>query len=330
MLRHNRDALFDQGFYVPASLGPLEHHHLVSIGIRAGRFFSPLSRAGVRSKAEVKEFKLELRKEFKSELLKVPSTSTLTLSSERCFRVLTNEDEIERLVKFLSRLCDEVRVVVYLRPQHDFCTSLYSTQLKNGFVDDDILPSDPSKMPQLNYHAMLQRWANVVGHDNIDVRLFDRSMFLDGDIRADFFTSVLGVDMATLESIPNQNESLSVEAQLFLRTLNQYLPRYEDKKVLSTKRANIGGLLGQVASGKGMLPTESEAREFYALFAESNELVRQTWFPERSELFNIDFSKYPATKPDYELSQEAAFEIFANLWAAKQNQVDFLARKRQQ
>ena len=193
-------------------------------------------------------------------------------------------------------------------------------------IRDRILPTDISKMPHLDYNATLERWASVVGDESVDVRLFDRSELLDGDVGADFFSRVLGVDLADFESVSNENESLNVDGQLFLRTLNEHLPRFEGKR-LSEKRGNIAKLVSEVAAGKGMLPTQAEAQRFHAQFAESNELLRQRWFPDRPFLFDSSFAKYPSSSADYQLAEEDAFRIFAALWGAKHAEVQDLKAK---
>ena len=156
--------------------------------------------------------------------------------------------------------------------------------------------------------------------DNVVVRIFDRSELVDGDIGADFFRNLLGKDVNDYEPVIDQTESLSLESQLFLMKLNEHLPR-RDAKGLSRSRANIGQLLTRIGEGKGLRPTEAQAREFYSLFDESNEAVRATWFPDRSELFSPDFSKYPAVASTRELSQDDSFRLFSELWSAKQDEV---------
>ena len=327
LIRQNEDNLAAHGVFVPSTFGNLEHVHLVSYGIGNNRFYSPLARAGVSTPAERKKFRSKLRSRFEAELSDVPSDAQILLTSERCYSNLQTDNAIDRLVSMLQSFCDEIKVVVYLRPQHDLCTSLYSTALKNGFVDWEILPSDISTMSHLDYASSLQLWVDRVGQDNVNVRLYDRKELADGDIGTDFITSVLGKDMNDFDQVPNQNESLSLEAQLFLIKFNEFVPRFEGKQ-LSQKRANIGKLLSGIGDGKAILPTEAAAREFYGRFAESNEAVRATWFPNRDELFSVDFSKYPAEEPNHELSQEDAFQIFGELWSAKQEEITELRSKK--
>lgn len=333
LLRDNRDALYERGVYVPRAFGPLEHHHLVSYGLRPGRFFSPLAREGANTPEEIKALRAKVRADFKKELRPLQPDTNIVLSSERCFSVLQRPREVERVVAMLSKFCDDIKVVVYLRPQHDLCASLYSTKLKNGFVDNDILPTDVSNMPHLDYHATLETWASVVGHDNIDVRVFDRDELLNGDIGADFFANVLNLNVGDFESVSNENESLNVEGQLFLLALNEHLPRFDGDR-LNKKRGNIPKHISGAASGKGMLPTQDTAQQFYAQFADSNEKVREQWFPDRPSLFNASFSKYPESAAAYELSQDEAFRIFASMWESKHQEAEELkadkARQRRQ
>ena len=325
-IRENRDGLADHGVYVPSSFGQLEHVHLVSFGAGNRRFFSPLARAGITTPAQRNAFRVELRERFEEELSGLADDTTVLLTSERCISNLQKENEVDRLVSMLESFFDEITVVAYLRPQHDLCSSLYSTALKNGFVDWEILPSDESSMPLLDYYASLDRWAQRVGVDNVNVRLYDRSELEEGDISTDFVTHVLQMDMNDFEPVPNQNESLSLEAQLFLLKFNEVVPRFEGE-TLSKKRANIGKLLSGIEGSKGILPTEAEAREFFSRFAESNEAVRATFLPHRDELFAVDFSKYPSAQPDHGLTEDDAFRIFGELWSAKQGELAHLQAK---
>jgi len=123
---------------------------------------------------------------------------------------------------------------------------------------------------------------------------------------------------------------MGAEAQKFLLEINKFLPQYDADKV-NEDRGNIGRLVAKNFKGKPLLPTMREAEKFFKTFEKSNEKVRKKWFPEKKELFQVDFEKYPEKKDmikdDIENKYAFAFEVFAKLWSEKQKQINKLEEK---
>ena len=74
--------------------------------------------------------------------------------------------------------------------------------------------------------------------------------------------------------------------------INKILPQFVDGKLNETRR-EIVQFLARTKPGKGLLPPREEAEKFLKFFEESNEQVRKKWFPEKKDLFKVDFNKYP-------------------------------------
>jgi len=114
----------------------------------------------------------------------------------------------------------KIKVVCYVRRQDDYIESLYNQWLKgmNAEMYDVVLgnPSPDGKykidegsapninmaklingMLKLDYHEILDKWAELYGKENIIVRTYEKSSLPNG-IEHDFFVNVLGFDAGLL------------------------------------------------------------------------------------------------------------------------------------
>lgn len=82
----------------------------------------------------------------------------------------------------------DVKVVVYLRPQHELLTSSYFTGVMSGRRTGLSVDDAQEDNYYFNYEAMLHPYAEVFGKQNISVRDFKSTP----DVRADFL-SIVGI-----------------------------------------------------------------------------------------------------------------------------------------
>ncbi|WP_026988861.1 sulfotransferase family protein [Fodinicurvata fenggangensis] len=305
-MKANYPKLLEHGYLFPSSLGFGQHSYIAFYAADGNRRV-PRSNPALRE--NINAYRNEVTREFEKEITAMPQGLDLIISSERCQSILRHPSEIERLAGFLERYCNKVRVVVYLRPQHELAISAYTTQLRHGVTRSTVLPRQAP--PSFDYDALLDLWANVFGKERVIPRLFLPEALEGGDICQDFLT-MLDLDIKEFEFPERTNESLSAEAQIFLRYMNQRIKT----------RKKLFSLLHRFRQGRGLLPSRTEAEGFLAQFSESNERVRQKWFPQRITLFDPDFNKYPDQSPDTDLSMDQALDIFAELWETTQAEIE--------
>lgn len=100
---------------------------------------------------------------------------------------------IECVAHHLSQITTDIKVIAYIRPQDDMWASLYAQQAKFFRV----LPGHPiwgasdyigSAISDhaLYYHRCFQVYRDAFGEDAVDLRLYDRANFADGDVVQDF------------------------------------------------------------------------------------------------------------------------------------------------
>lgn len=298
----NRESLLEGGFAYPVSPGKRSHHKLAGFG-------SQEAHAGPAQRPAEHPLAYELKN--------LPDhVRTVIFSSEHLTNKLASADQVGRFKDFLEVFFDKYLIVVYLRRQDEYVTSLYSTHLRMGSGRLSVLPGTTLRkgVDFCDWGRLLERWESVFGRENIIARLFSRDDFFDGDLIADFRT-VCGLDQLALKaSKPVINQSLIPAAQEFLRQLNlmsyakgeaekdDIWDHTEDQEPPAEGDDSASGLripffirqiLGDKFSGAGRRPSRAEAEAFVRRYSESNERIRARYFPNRETLFKLDFSSYP-------------------------------------
>jgi len=294
-LGQNRETLRDKGFAYPESPGHVSHTKLAVFlqecaGAGPGRM---QLRAGPTSL---------FMKSLQEEIGALPATvHTVIFSSEHLFSRAMEPGVLPQLRAMLATMFDRFRIVVYLRRQDELAISRLSTRLKAGRAPTAVFPTGERTRSGYDYAAGLGPWVEAFGQEAITARIFARSEMAGGDVVRDF------LDVCGLPELPpapvEANTSLLPHAQEFLRLIN--LPAEPDSdttETTSTARkpprnwrppSYFRSFLTTQFGGRGALPSRAEAMAFFASFAESNERVRTTFFPQRNRLFEEDFGRYP-------------------------------------
>ncbi|EOI1897878.1 hypothetical protein ACMGZE_001256 [Campylobacter coli] len=153
-----------------------------------------------------------------------------------------------------------------------------------------------------DYKQTLQWWGEIFGKENLIVRLFNKNEFYRGDLLKDFIYSV---DLKWDEKfqIPiKENETLDLIGFELLSRVNRLKPfmfksryfdivEYFDRNCTNVKQY----------SHLKFQPPKEIMQSYINYFEESNEWVRQEFFPHKERLFpKKDLSNY---KENYELKE---------------------------
>jgi len=318
LFHKNRKNLSKKSIFFPETFGEKSHRLLTAFASANHKIDNIRKDLGLINLNLIESFRQKIAESFKNEI-KNENCKKLLLSGEHMHSRLTTVEEINFLKNFLDNYVDKYKILVYIRPQHEMAVSLFSTLCKVGRIGMPILPEVNQNNLFYNHEKLLDRWATVFGSENILPRIFAREDFPDGDVKKDF-CHILGLDWDDFDDVKNVNDSINSDAQRFLWEINKFLPSFIDKKP-NKYRGNISQLVTLNRIGPGLLPSHKQAESFFNIFAKSNESVRKKWFPERKELFQIDFSKYPDKSADLQMDYTLAFKIFAEIWMMKQKQV---------
>lgn len=311
-LSRNRETLRRRGFVYPRFCGSINQTGLAAYAMAPERSDPLRHEFGIHAPGDVAPMRRRMRT---AAALELEGGETAIFCNEHCHSRLTDAGEVSTLRAFLGEFFDDIQVMVYLRRQDQVAVSLHSTRLKSGSTDPRILPAARAEDPYYNYDRSLALWEACFGAENVTVRLFDRAELAGGSVITDFLRAWNIGEPSDFHPIRDQNESISPEAQDFLRLLNAHLAPVPGLP-LSDVTGPLAASLAEHFPGSGAKPARAAARAFFETFRASNERVRARYFPGRPRLFGEDFSGYPETASRHETSLEDFARIAARLQSA--------------
>jgi hypothetical protein len=288
-LYQNRKKLKAAGFHFIQSAGEQNNRILPAYCIdddKPDDFFRDL---GLLTLEQRIEFKREFIKKFEGEIHSVPGNiHTVIISSEHFHSRIRTEAEMDNVYRLLSTYFNEFKIICYLREQVTTCTSGYSTNMKTGGMEslETYLQRCNPKNYFYNYYDMLGNWERCFGFGALDVSLFAQDRFLNGDLLDDFAAKIDPALLGKLtKPIRAENESLKPIGQALARAINITFPMRTGRTEAHELRDRCKKVIIESFTGKGQQPTPSVRRKIYESFIESNEQVRQKYFPQIETLF---------------------------------------------
>ncbi|HEF9814582.1 TPA: hypothetical protein SB154_001692 [Campylobacter coli] len=228
------------------------------------------------------------------------------ISSEMLHDSLIDKEHILHCKNILQDLgFKKIKIIIYLREPAELFQSVCSQSIKNCY-NQDVCFKLPEQSNILNHRCShsktLINWGQVFGKENLIIRLFDKSEFVEQNLLKDF-VSCLNINWNEQFIIPNKaNESLDVIGSEILLRVNKKLPLVLSGKI-NFLRGNLLFYVEKYFSNpKLKITPPKDMYQFYIdYFEESNEWVRKEFFPHKERLFpKKDLTDY---KENYELKE---------------------------
>lgn len=317
------------GYFVPRSLASdpsgeaLKHTALATLSMHDERVDDDLRRSFEMSDREKITYQRgRYFERLHEELIgSAADCNSLILSDEHCHSRLVSLEEVQNLKDFLDHFCVEYRVLVYLRPQHELAISQYGMFVANGTHDIDVLPPLPppkhyarrvyTSRDYFDYKALLERWANVFGEEAMQPFIYPRGGAEGTDV-VRHFAAQLRVPETSLIFPSRTNHDISPDAQEFLVRFYQVLDGFEHLGV-ALLRDRMRNAVRACFPGSGAVPSRGEIDEFLRGFETENEAVRQRWFPDRAELFELDLANFPELPQSRSLDAGQILSLFVQV-----------------
>lgn len=112
------------------------------------------------------------------------------LISSECLFKAPNKNGFAEFKRQLDELFHKIIVIVYVRRQDEWVESRY----RHSIVSETEIDIDKLSGPWFcNYKQHIDKWAEIVGKDNVIVRPYERQQFVGGSIYSDFLYSITDI-----------------------------------------------------------------------------------------------------------------------------------------
>jgi hypothetical protein len=321
----NRDALIASGVGYTQSCGRRNNRLLATMAMDPGQFDDDqlidlrIKTAEAKAALEAKT-KAALKLEISS---LAPSCGTTIFSAEHLQSRLQTPAELTHLRELLLSVGVTVtKVIVYFRDPVQIAASIYSTGLRSGDRDD--VPPEPDILRHICDHRNTVRlWETAFPHAELIVRLYDPKFLLNGDI-IDDFCSLIGIDVAQFQKPPRQNVSINRTGQQLLRILNDRIPRFTESGG-NPLRGDMVDIIDAHYAGRTPPLSSSLHAAYRSAFRDSNEYLRQRFFPHIPSLFDED----PAPDADEShagLTKEQILDFMTVAWTTHVSEILWLRK----
>jgi len=283
----NRTLLAEKGYYYLESLGLPHNKFLPLAAINLSRRYGLTKKLKLITDDELLEFQKNIQLRLKNEVEKLPHYAKVICSSEHIQSRLTTVEEIERLKIILNEVgLDDITVIVYFRNPSKTANSLFSTSIKGGETLRNVPPPTEEYYENIcNHKKTVEKFASVFSKEKIVIRLFRKDKFKNHSLIHDI-SSIIGIDSYLDElTIPeHQNKALSLLGLMILRNLNEKIPIYNSDGV-NNQRNDLVNIITEYFSEPKFVMDKELYQAYDSYFAQSNQWIRENYFPEEEELF---------------------------------------------
>lgn len=254
--------------------------------------------------------------------------NTILLSSEAVWW----ENHAKSICENLKLLLGEhtvIKVIVYLRRQDDELESIWNQEVKASCYTKNCQAYVKEHIQSYDYYERLSSVADVIGKENMVVRIYDTCRFTDGVRIFEDFLSVFGIDDISdfkkqqFQTNPSIGKSV-VEIKRILNQIPSSMILEEEFRKFSMERMVFAENGKKITKAPSFLSYE-ERKEILDIFEESNRNLGR-------EYFGIEESPFPALgEKEDEAAEQNIYEdiirFFGELLTMQAKEIELLHGK---
>jgi len=200
---------------------------------------------------------------------------------------LLEPEAVAEFRKYLIKFSQApVRIIAYVRNYYEFMDSVCQQRIKGGAPLASIAAALEKGQPILSprYKFRIEKFRKIFGAENVDVRVFDRECFWNGDLLQDFCKS-LGIERNYPELVKiRANESISQASFEAINIYNGLYPFRQGKQYNDNRSSRIRKYLEKPGEPRFRLMDEKLLRDFDRSTQEDKQYMKEL-LGERAEQY---------------------------------------------
>lgn len=314
LLSTSYDELVNSGVLFPNTIGSPCHINFTTCVLGDEPDHPLRVLLGLQDENEFNNFVAETKAKL-SEEIEQTSPSIIVISDEHINSHLSSAKKLRNFKELCEEFGEIHSVIIYLRRQDKFRLSLFSEAVRAGnlsnFDINNPLPVFEVIPYRLNYQAVLENLSNAFGKNVVKVRIYDRSLFVDGDICRDFLANS-GINL-NYESAVKSDKNRTIDGRIIKRIAEIALKIKElNNQEHAVLLRSIINNCNKIFSGSGPVLRKQLHHDFLDQFAMHNKFIKDKYFMnnKQDELFPNDTGSVESGDrlyPDCTISWEEFF-----------------------
>ena len=241
--------------------------------------------------------------------------SSVVLTDEALWNSFLKTDckTLKRIKAFSDENGAQLKLIVYFRPQDDWLESSYKQRIRK-FRGKTILPewdtffNSPETWPKMDYYNGLCTMSEIVGKDNIIVRIYNRADFPEGKVENDFLQAI-GLQPSGEYKMAKEeiNTSLSTNYIELKRILNQLdgVGNVSLTELISAERAAVECSKKFNTLDKKTFITPEQKKKIRDKYSHGNQKIAEEYLHQSTPLFPAPRETPVWIRNDSELFEDA-------------------------
>ena len=269
---------------------------------------------------------------YLEELKNILKHKNVILSSEAVWQdIYWGWKRGKQMIKTLSELHDNIKVVVYLRRQDFYIEALWGEWVKYGATDLTLEEFESEMESQCDYNGRLDELAEIIGVDNIVVRLYEEEGF---DTINDFMKhlDLENCNLVCGKARNRVNERTDIECLKLARICNSVRMKKQSTGMGLAMRKIFSEIADSKKEGnpdvRGKYFSPAERRRILSKWEIQNRALTEKYL-NRELLFRNEKTEYPYYNPSLSNMEETIVKMFMLLEIRRQNTIKFFFTNRE-
>ena len=228
---------------------------------------------------------------------------------------------LNQILPKVEKKISKIKIIIYLRRQDRWIESVYNQNVKTNIMSKEFYEYISICNPQ--YLNKLDVISDIIGKENLIVRVFEREQMIDNDLITDFCESInLPIDLNCAIKVENQNSGLSLNQLEVKRALNSCFKKMNHMYLLMHHIIydSYYNLTSKSIKHSSGFLSDEQRKEILDKYAKDNEIIAREYLGREDGILFYDNKPVKYDKIDLHkvyLETKNIFYLIKDAWCKR-------------